>query len=48
MRCLNQKCLLNKNKECQSDQVSKEGAYCKSRDLVTDKPKISEFNKGEL
>lgn len=41
--CQNQRCPLNKQCYCQSDQVVA-GAYCKSQDLVIDKPKKINFN----
>lgn len=37
MKCLNEKCSLNKNKKCMSDQVVYEGAYCKNRNEVSKK-----------
>lgn len=42
-KCLNQRCPLNRECYCQSEQVI-EGASCESQDLVTDKPKAISFN----
>ncbi|AGX43983.1 helix-turn-helix domain-containing protein [Clostridium saccharobutylicum] len=42
-RCLNQRCPLNKECYCQSDQVIA-GEYCKSQKLITDKSKKVSFN----
>lgn len=36
--CLNQACLLNHKKKCQSEQVCK-GEYCQNQDLITEKRK---------
>ena len=41
--CLNQKCLLNKNCFCQSDQVI-EGAFCKNENEVSEPLKAVKFN----
>lgn len=41
--CQNQRCPLNKQCYCQSDQVVA-GAYCKNQHLVIDKPKKINFN----
>lgn len=41
--CLNQRCLLNKQCYCQSDQVI-EGAYCQSENKVSDQVKEVKFN----
>lgn len=41
--CLNQRCPLNKQCYCQSDQVCT-GAYCKSENLVTEPSKGISFN----
>lgn len=45
--CLNQRCPLNKECYCQSEQVC-EGASCESQNLVTDKPKKINFNDTKL
>ncbi|AQS10601.1 hypothetical protein CLOBY_27460 [Clostridium saccharobutylicum] len=42
-KCLNQRCPLNKECYCQSDQVIA-GEYCKSQKLITDKSKKVSFN----
>jgi transcriptional regulator with XRE-family HTH domain len=42
-KCQNQRCPLNKQCYCQSDQVVA-GAYCKSQDLVTEQQKKISFN----
>ncbi|MDF2881538.1 MAG: transcription factor [Clostridiaceae bacterium] len=41
--CLNQRCLLNADCYCQSDQVCA-GAYCQSESLVTDKRASFNYN----
>jgi DNA-binding XRE family transcriptional regulator len=45
--CLNQRCPLNKEKYCQSEQVIA-GASCESQDLVTDKSKKAKYNDTRL
>lgn len=45
--CLNQRCPLNKECYCQSEQVC-EGESCESQRLVTDKPKKINFNDTKL
>lgn len=42
-KCLNQRCLLNKNCFCQSDRVI-EGAYCQSESLVSNSVKKIKYN----
>jgi transcriptional regulator with XRE-family HTH domain len=42
-KCLNQRCPLNRECYCQSEQVIA-GASCESQNLVTDKPKPINFN----
>lgn len=45
--CLNQRCPLNKQKYCQSDQVCN-GAFCQSENIVSEPPKAVKLNDTRL
>lgn len=47
MLCRNQKCLLNKECKCQSDQV-KNGAFCQSKDIETKPVEPKKFCWGSV